>query len=195
MENRKGQLINNNRGFNPRGRTQRKRVQFRQQQVIGEKDLTTQRVGGPSCPPQKADNLPITRKTRFYISYSGTAVTYILTAAGIVANDAVEYFGSSTPVRFNQIQVSKIEAWFSLVPGATNPTSPSLSVEDSFSNVSYTDTPNVGVDWAHVAIRPCLSSRQSFQAAAATLSLAVIGVPAAAGSVGNIVFDVTFTGQ
>jgi hypothetical protein len=195
MESKRSVLFNSRGAVLRSVRRPRLRRALLPRPVIGEKDLTTQRVGGPINPPQKSFNTPITRKTRFNIAYAGTNVSFIISPAQIAANDAAEYFNSSTPLRFSTIQTTKCEAWFGTINDPTTAPYPNLDVTDSFSGVTFSDTPNGGVDWAHVAIRPCLSLRQDQLAVTSSQSLFVIGVPAAAGCSGNIVVDVTFTGQ
>lgn len=195
MENRKGLPIavrSGGRGVAvPRTRPRRSM----RQQPLGEKDLSTQRVGGPCSPPQLYSNLPITRKTRFQIAYSGAAVAFAISATQISQNDANDYFGASTPIRFNSLHLVKAEAWFGTINDPTSGAYPILELFDSVSNTSFTDTPNGGVDWAHVAIRPCLYSRMTERPASDTAGLISVIVAAAEGCTGNIVVDVTFTAQ
>jgi hypothetical protein len=195
MENKKGLPMLLGRNMPRVARRTIPMSRLPRQQVIGSKDLDTQRVAGPDKPPQQVSNPPITRKTRFTIPYTGTAVNYLVTPAAIAANDALEYFGASTPIRFNQLQVAKCQAWFGTINDPTSASYPVLEVIDNYSNVTFYDTPNGGVDWAHVAMRPCLSLRQTFFAVSGTSALFSIVIPAAEGCTGNIVVDVTFTGQ
>jgi len=188
MENRKGKTI-----F---PLTRRRPVGLRRRQppqVIGEKDLSTQRVGGPEAPPQHIVNPAVTRKTRFLITYSGAALTTNLTPALLLASDKSEY--STADVRYTSLHINKVEAWFGIINEPTTGPYPSLTVTDHVTGTSFIDYPNGGVDWAHVAMRPCLMSRsREFPAADATI-IASVAAPAAAGGSGNFIIDVTFTGQ
>jgi hypothetical protein len=178
---------------NIKNRRQPRRFNNKSSMMVSEKDLSTQRVSGPASPPQHVGNPPTSRKTRFSVGYAGTAIVNTITAAAILANDVSEYLGVSTPVRYNALHVGKIEAWLGLDTSPTNLLA--LSVIDSVSNTEFTDSLTTGVDWAHIAMRPCLYSRMTQRPAIDTTSLFVISVPAAEGVAGQLIIDVSFTAQ
>lgn len=195
MENRKGALIS----F-PNRQSGNRRRQFRRgprsAPVVSDKDLNTQRVGGPTHPPQHTGNTVITRKTRFTIPYNATAIAQNYTAASILANDALEYLGATSPLRFSAgFRVIKAEAWFGIINEPTTGSYPNLFLLDAVSNNGFTDSPNGGVDWAHVAIRPCLYARMVERPVADTTSLIGLEVAAAEGCSGTIILDVTYAAQ
>jgi len=104
--------------------------------------------------------------------------------------DGVDYLGAST-LRYNAVQVEKIEAWLGLQTIGTA-VSPQLSITDGFGQATFADNAAPGVDWAHVAIRPCLHTRQDINAVTSTTpNLSTVEVNAAAGWTGNLIIDVT----
>lgn len=159
-----------------------------QHQPLGDKDLSTQRVPGVPAPPQNVFNPPITKRVRFVQPYAGTAYTLEITPLALGLQDAGDYFISVA--RYLTVRLDRVEAWF----GSDSPlSSVPLVLEDMISQVSYQDSLSVGVDWAHVAMRPCLQSRMTLSPITATTQLAAITIPVLTGATGTVIVDCTAT--
>jgi hypothetical protein len=156
--------------------------------VVSERDLAAVRVGGPECPPEFQGNPVVTRVVRFFFQYTGAAFSQAITPLALTQQDGLFYLSSPTQ-RYTQIRFLKGEVWFGIdtVGGAL----PILNVLDAFSNVEFADTPEVGVDYAHIAYRPPLSARSTYQSASSTNAVATVTVPASEGASGHIIIDVT----
>lgn len=161
----------------------------RKQAPIGEKDLSTIRVRGTMHPRTHTRTPPVTRVVRIIAPYSGTAYVYNLTSNDLSNQDQTDY--NTSGARYSALHITRLEVWFSCDTLPTAGVLPLVSVTDAFSNVTFEDTPNLGVDWSHVAMRPCLYARQTQRPYNDTTPLASIDVPAAAGARGTIIMDCT----
>jgi hypothetical protein len=161
------------------------------QQPIGNKDLQTVRVVGTAAPPQNEYNPPVTRRIRFKYNYTGATLSSTITPAAVITQDQGDY--GTSGARFNNtVRFHRVEAWF----GTSLSTSasigpPNLQLEDNTSGQFLQDNAALGVDWAHVAMRPCLANRITAYSVASSAVLFTITVPAATGLAGSVIVDVT----
>lgn len=163
-------------------------------QPIGEQDLATTMVPGPDAPPQVARAPPVTRKIRINQPYVGAAIGYDLFANDLSVRDQQDY--GTSGARYSRVQISKVEVWFHLdtPPSMAGVPAPELQLTDSFSTSVLVDNTGLGIDWAHIAMRPCLNARMTQLPYNDTANkLANVAVGASAGSSGTIVIDVTTT--
>ncbi len=158
--------------------------------VVQERDLATVRTVGFSAPPEFQVNPTITRKVRLIVPYTGAALSFLVTPQAVSQQDGTDYTGSST-ARFTQLRFLRFECWFGVPGMATGAVPPNFSVLDTASNISFTDTAGVGVDYAHVAYRPSLVARSQYQLVSSTTPMATITVPALASTGGQFTVDVT----
>lgn len=161
--------------------------------IIGSRDLDTHRVSGPEKPPTHVQNPPIQRKVRFTYPIGATAGTFNISPMALAAEDSAEYLGAGTSVanRFSTYRPIKCEAWLAPLTASTGGTS-TLQIMDSYSGTQFSDTSNLGVDYAHVAIRPCLLGRMTMLTATTTGPVFVLTTAASVGFVGQLTADVTF---
>lgn len=161
--------------------------------MLGPRDIDTQRIAGLPAPPPNVFNPPVTRKVRMEFPYVGTAFSQAINAAVLATQDTTDY--SAGGVRFTTLRITKCEAWLGTNSDPTTGSWPHMTLEDVDTQVYFQDTPNGGVDWAHIAMRPCLASRIRIRPITDTVSALRLAVPAAAGATGTVVVDTTVTFQ
>ena len=173
------------------GRTRRNRMATTEP-VLSEKNLGTIRLPGVPEPPIHITNPQVTRVVRITTAYSGSALSLTVSPKALVDQDALDYLGATTTSRYGHLRVTKIEGWLGLQSFGSG--LPTLVMYDGYSDVYHNDVAAVGVDYAHIAFRPCLSMRMTnFGATDTSSTVAGINVPASEGAVGTLTVDYTVT--
>jgi len=162
--------------------------------IISPRDLNTCRITGTEQPPENTNNPPISKKVRVSGAYTGSAYTWNGTPNAIALEDGNDYLGSGT-LRYTTLRIERAEVWLGLSAVGTGQ-APLLSITDGYSQVVFSDQPNLGVDYAHVAMRPSLFTRTGINTTSNTsTNLVIVDIPAAEGYVGTVVIDLTVTMQ
>ncbi len=165
--------------------TKRRRPQL----TVGEKDLATLRVPVCDTPPQYVPNPPITRTVRLKTAYNGTAISTTTSYANIAAQDASDYTGQTTVLRYSQMRILKVSAWLALTNQGATPVG--LDIVDSATGTNFTDEALPGVDYAAISYRPSLYSRSTYFSTSSTSGAVGVNVGASTGAAGYIILDVT----
>lgn len=131
------------------------------------------------------------RRTRFLQAVPAAGLTLLITPAGVLDSDAKEY--GNIVHRYKHVRLLAVEAWLSPVNDASTGAPIKLAVGDALSGVFFVDLYNSGVDYAHCAIRACLSNRVDMRMGTdSATTLASVTVDPATGFEGTLIVDLTF---
>jgi len=186
--------MNRNNNKNNSGRRRRSPRNITKRPVITGRDLDAVRVRGAEKPISLPVNTVVERRTRLSFPVTPAGSVYTITPNLVSLQDATDY-GTGANLRFSNIRISRIEAWFTLgtLTGYTG--EPILELSDSASGAFFRDAVASGVDYAHVAIRPSLHTRSTWYTSSVLTpnltTVQVSGITASTGQ-GSLFVDITF---
>jgi len=162
--------------------------------IVGDRDIAAHRVKSVlDAPPIHATDPSVTRIVRMTSQYTGALYSSNISGQADINQDSLDYLGSTSNPRYHSVNIQKVEVWYSSSGEPTNGLYPNLLVTDALSGTTVADTPNGGVDFAHVAIRPCLEGRMRNALQTSTNPIVVVELGPSPGSNGTVTTDVTCT--
>lgn len=136
--------------------------------------------------PKHVTNPRVTRIVRFTIQFNATFSSFDLTYASLAAQDALDYLGASTTVRYSQLRVLNVKGYLNTFPSTLAIPAIGLTMTDAASGVQFVSEPSNGASIAAVGYMYPFSVRTAIAAASSVVVLTTIATDVVVPASGNV---------